>query len=835
MIRTTPARRLVSCALAACGAALLTLPASAQEAPPENAPAAELPARFTIPPELEPFEGRPIRAILLETPPAPPPVEPDGKAAPPGSPLNPVMDADTEQLIRNQLRLKEGMPFDARLVSQDVSRLNRLGRFRSVDARVNLNGDGSVDLIYVLGLQPIIRDVQTVGNKELSDQALGQYIDVLVGTPVDPTRLDRACRRIEAAYRDKGYFNCLVTIDQKELSQNGNVYFQVREGEKIKVTEVRFEGNVSFTARELRTAVRTKAAWLLGKGRLENDILAEDVSSLITFYRDSGYIDARADRVVMPSPDGSEAIVTFVIDEGSLYTLREISAVFLEQGAERVFTIPQLIGLMKIKPGDVFSERKLKASLTAIKDAYGKMGYANAVVSRRERRDLSDPRVDIILVIEEGRMFRTGEVMIIGDTLTKSDVIRREVQVQPERPLDSTAITETQRLLERTNLFAPRSVKVTMQPERPEDPGYRDVLVEVDETNTGRFAIGGSVASDSGLSAQISITQRNFDITDTPDSWGELFSGEALRGGAQTFNISVSPGTERSVYSIGLTDPHVFESDFTGSAQGFYTTRIYSAYDELRYGGRFGLGRQFGSRWNVNFPVRIEQVELYDIEQDAPQDYYDVASLSLLVGAGIKFSRTSIDDPIFPSKGNKIEFGVEQVTGEYNYSILQGEYSVYTRLAEDVYGRKTTLRVTTKAGYIPQPFDEVPFYERFYLGGQSFRGFAYRAVAPVGPEHDNPTVESSDTVGGNFMFFLGAEVKQPLYDDIVSGVLFIDSGTVDEDISFAAYRVSVGFGIRLYVQQLSPVPLAFDFGFPILKQESDEERVFTFSIDVPFN
>ena len=54
------------------------------------------------------------------------------------------------------------------------------------------------------------------------------------------------------------------------------------------------------------------------------------------------------------------------------------------------------------------------------------------------------------------------------------------------------------------------------------------------------------------------------------------------------------------------------------------------------------------------------------------------------------------------------------------------------------------------------------------------------------------------------------------------------------DPGFEDYRVSVGIGLRLYFPQLSPAPLAFDFGFPVLKEDTDEDRLFTFSIDLPF-
>ena len=63
---------------------------------------------------------------------------------------------------------------------------------------------------------------------------------------------------------------------------------------------------------------------------------------------------------------------------------------------------------------------------------------------------------------------------------------------------------------------------------------------------------------------------------------------------------------------------------------------------------------------------------------------------------------------------------------------------------------------------------------------------------------------------------------------------FIDSGTVTEDPGFDQYRVSVGFGVRLYIPQFGPAPLAFDFAFPVLKEDTDETQVFSFSAEIPF-
>ncbi len=124
-------------------------------------------------------------------------------------------------------------------------------------------------------------------------------------------------------------------------------------------------------------------------------------------------------------------------------------------------------------------------------------------------------------------------------------------------------------------------------------------------------------------------------------------------------------------------------------------------------------------------------------------------------------------------------------------------------------------------------------YERFYQGGRDFRGFAFRSVSPKGIRNDTHTL-GDDPIGGTWSVFFGAEVEQPIWRDTLSAVFFVDSGTVTNSPGFDDYRVSVGIGLRIYVTSLSPLPLAFDFGFPVIDQEGDKSRIFSFSLDLPF-
>ncbi len=803
--------------LALVAAALLARPtdALAQSAPPTTAPAPGAQAPV-LPPS--PYEGRPIAQVQVVG----------------------LKEVD-ENLVRNQLRTREGQPYDEAVSKEDVRRLYRLGRFRNVEAVVEPRAAGAVGVVYRFVETPIIQDVQVVGNRSLADQDIAAKVKSLAGTPLDEFTLGRDQRAIEEMYRNKGYYLVDVTIDQAEL-ENGIVLFRVREGVRVKVTDVRVQGNKAFKAREILPVVNTKTAGILERGPIDNEVLDRDVTAIVRFYRDRGYIDARADRQITPSPDGKEAIITFVVDEGPLYSLRDVKVRSVEgPDAPLVLSREQVMGLMEVKPGDVYSTRGLDRSVLAIRSAYWKLGYADAQVRREELRDPAAGAgvVDLVIVISQGDRSLTGEVIIQGNDLTRQKVIRREVQVRPDRPLDRGAADDTQRRLQNAGLFdnIQSPPKVTIQPEDPANPGYRDVLVEVTETNTGSLAFGAAIGTDSGVIGSISLTQRNFDLLDAPESFSEFVKGQAFRGAGQRFNLTIAPGTEVSTYSLDISEPRLFDSEYALGGTIFYRDRDFDEYDEERYGGRVRLGRAFGDRWVGSLSTRAEWVTLTDIVPYAPVDVFAVAERSLIAAVGVELTRTTVPpaERFRPTRGTRLELGVEQAgsPGDFTFTRLGVEHQVWFSLYEDYLGRKGVLSFKNRVGYIPQGSDAVPTYERYYLGGRNLRGFDFRTVSPKGIRNDTGTL-GTDPVGGTWLFFSGAEYEHPLWQDIFSVVAFIDSGTVTNDPGFSAYRVGVGAGVRLYIKQLGQAPLAFDFAYPVLKEDGDEEQVFSFSIDIPF-
>ena len=749
----------------------------------------------------------------------------------------------SDSFARNQVRSAVGRPFDSAVVQEDLKRLERLGQFREISADVILTSAETIVIEFDVIESPIVADVAWEGNSQLSEDEIAQVIrssvTILPGVPLDEYQIGRGQREIEKLYRGRGFYQVEVTIDESELDDGGLVIYKIREGERVAVTAIRFDGNDHFEAKRLRPSVSTKKRGLFNAGPLDETLLRSDVNSIIDFYRDNGFLDVRGSYEIQPSPNGKEAIITFVVDEGPRYTLRDISVLKLDASGEQaetaVFAPEQIRGLLSIKPGDVFGAREIQVSIRAIENAYLQLGYADVRVNQQSLRDPDHPLVDLRIVVLEGQRFRTGLVIIQGNDLTQQKVVRRRVENQPDRWLDAKKTREAERNLRFSQLFLPQAVAVTVQPEDPENPGYRDVLVQVAETNTGSVNFGVSANTDFGVVGAISLNQRNFDIADSPDSFDEFIRGRAFRGAGQQFSIGAQPGNERSVYSVNFAEPALFESEYGLQTGAFFREREFDDYEEDRIGGSIRLGRSFGTRWTGGIVLRAEQIDIHTIDDDAPVDLFEVEGDSTLSSIGFELTRTTLDSVFRPTSGTRTRISVDQfgvLGGDYDFTRFNVSHGLYLTVDEDFLGRETVLAIETRAGYIPQD-DESPIFERFYLGGRSFRGFDFRGIGPVGIRNDTGT-PGEDQVGGDFSFFLGLEIQKPIFRDQIAMVAFVDSGTVSDDISFDEYRVAVGMGLRLFIPQFGQAPLAFDFAFPIVDEETDEDRLFSFSFDLPF-
>jgi outer membrane protein insertion porin family len=735
-----------------------------------------------------------------------------------------------EELVRNQIRLAPGDPYSAEVVREDIRRIVYLGRFSQVFPEVQPTDDGGVILTYVVNEQPALADVQVVGNKSLSDQELLGMVLLRAGDPVDPYAIDRGKKAIEQAYQDRGYFVVSVSVDEQLLADSNVLLYRLREGPRPRIERIVFEGNENFDGDQLDAQIKSNEQFLIfKKGELSREQLDEDAGRLRDFYRDRGYLNANVGRQIELSPNQKNATVRFVIDEGERFTVGKIMV-----KGNVVLPTEQILTAMALKVGGVCADDARRKSQQDVTDMYGRLGFLDIFVrvEFKQRLDQPKPVADVEVTIQEGFASRVGTVTIGGNEITKTKVIQRQTRgIDPGERFDRSGIEVTETRLSESALFSKADLTVLGEPGDP----VRDVFIEVVEQQTGNLAFGVGASSDAGVVGAIDLTQRNFDIADTPETLGEFITGKAFRGAGQYFAISLQPGNETSRYSVSFREPYLLESDLFLDSTLFIFQRQREKYDEGRLGGAVGIGQRFGDVYSATVRARAEQIDISDLDDDAPVDVFAVEGDSLLTSLGLSITRSDVDSRIFPTRGTRTTVGITQagaLGGDYDFTSLDAEFRAYWTVDEDFFGYKTVLSMRMETSYIVD--GDAPTFEQYYAGGhRSFRGFRYRGVGPRGIRNDNGKV-GDDPVGGDWLFLLSFEYNFPIYEDTFRWVVFTDTGTVQDDFGFDQYRVSVGTGIRLKLPFLGQAPFALDVAVPILKEEDDEVRYISFDFAVPF-
>ena len=389
----------------------------------------------------------------------------------------------------------------------------------------------------------------------------------------------------------------------------------------------------------------------------------------------------------------------------------------------------------------------------------------------------------------------------------------------PSNNAVSATVTDTGQWLNSPYLNSSAQGALPEPVQLPGTPVPLDVMVQ--EDRTGRFMFGAGINSDAGVTGQITIDERNFNLFGVPTSWQQVWNGEAFRGAGQAFRLEAIPGNRVQRYLVSFTEPYLFSTQVSLNVSGFLYDRGYYDWNESRAGGRVGLGYRLTPDLSVSGALRMEKVDISD-----PR-VIGVAQLDRVVGGNDFYSgRFSLrhdtrDLPFAPTEGHLIELSYEQAFGEFDYPRGEFDFRKYFLIRErpDGSGRQT-LATSLSAGFSGA---DTPLFENYFAGGFStLRGFHFRGASPV---------ENTVIVGGRFQLLGSVEYTMPLTaDDMIKAVAFCDYGTVEQDITIIAdhFRVAPGFGFRISVPALGPAPLAFDFAFPVAKADTDDTQVFSF-------
>jgi len=724
-----------------------------------------------------------------------------------------------EHRILGQMRLREGSEYSPAAADEDLKRIYGLGEFDNVVIQPQKEADGLV-LVVEVTERPVLEGLAFEGNRHFSAKDLTETVGVSAGNLMDRHKVFTGARAIERKYRDAGYYFVKVTLDEPLLEKERRARFVITEGPRVRVCRIEFAGNHSIPAAELQKRVETQTYFpIFRSGIYAEDQLDRDMIGVRNYYVEQGFLDAKVDRTLEFNPEKTRLVIRFIVEEGPRYAVRSVAL----EGVER-FSRPLLQKQMDLSPGQPYTAEAVRHDIGMIRETYGEVGYIHAAVRPVITFAEAPGQVDLAFKVEEGRPLRIGEIRVEGNRLTQDKVIRRELRFFPEEPVNTKLIDRARRRLEGTGLYKPGSVQISTIP--TDNPDMADVLVRVEEAETGNLILGAGVSSNSGLLGNISLIQRNFDLTDWPKSSQEFWRGESFRGAGQLFQIVLEPGTELQRYRIDFREPHIADSDYSLSTSLFYFKRERDSYDEQRAGGTIGFGKELRENLEGFLNLRLEGIDISDVDAGVPKDVLDVKGSSGLTSVEVGLVKDTTDSLLFPTEGYRLSGSVEQagaLGGDYTFTKFNVDGRRYWTVTRDVLDRRSVLALRGRTGFIG---GDAPIFERFYAGGQgSIRGFEFRGVGP----------KKNDTfIGGDFLALASAEYSFPIFEKNLSGVLFLDTGTVEPNLSLSSWRASVGFGVRFTVPFFGPVPFTLDFGFPISKEGDDETQIFSFSIGTAF-
>lgn len=734
----------------------------------------------------------------------------------------------SDALIRSNIRIREGDSFNQLNVDQDVRNLYATGYFYNIRVTRDEADDGVV-LTYTVQSKPVLTDIRIEGNEKFSDNRLRKKIEDAVGSmsevgePLNEQRLFEEARAIREYYQKKGYHGTKVdySLSIDESTGKGSVVFEIEESPKVKIVDVEFLGAEAFGQRKLRKVLKTRRwwifSWLTGSGKLKDEQFQEDQEKLRDFYRNEGYIDFEIRDVEMDYTTPERLVIRFVLFEGKQYKVGSVDIEGNEIVAEE-----EIEKALPMKEEDVFTPNGLSDNREAIEDTYGERGYIDTRIATRKQANTETGTMDLDYLLEEGEQSYIEKIQIRGNTKTKDKVIRRELLVNPGETFDMVRVKRSKRRLQNMNFFE----KVDTRAEPTDIPNRRDLVVSVEEKNTGNFTMGAGFSSVDELVGFVELTQGNFDLFNPP-----YFTGDG-----QKFRIRAQFGTARQDYIMSFIEPWFLGRKLALSVDLYHRDLDFNSteYEETRTGGRVGLTRALWRdylRGTVSYTL-----ESVDLEFDHNANYTEQLlrqqegqRLVSKAGFGLAYDTRAGGDYLFPNHGTLTELENEVAGGPFGGDTDYYKVELKSNWYFPGFFQGHTFRITTRTGVMDR-FDgsEVtPLFDRFYLGGAySLRGYRWREVGPRDYDFSEDDPRPIDEPrGGHTYWFASAEYTIPVIENLRFAI-FYDIGNVYEDpYSFEPqdppdrfgrhtrfYSDDVGVGIRL---NLPIGPLKLDYAFPL--------------------
>jgi outer membrane protein assembly complex protein YaeT len=694
-------------------------------------------------------------------------------------------------------------------VQGSVNALNKLNLFSDirVDEDSPLALDGVV-LFFVVAELPVLGKVKYEGLDKLDEDDFKGKIDLIEGQVYSQGAVESSRQKILAIYREKGFLLATATAEA-DTSKSGEhvVTFDVKEGKKVVVRYITFDGNLHVADKKLRKRFPIKEDRWWRSGDFKEDEYRLGLDTLLMYYQELGYLDASVVKdTVKYSEDKRHIDIRVSLQEGRRYYFERANFVH-----NNIVRDEALHAQVLFDSGEVFNKQKYGLVKYQVSSLYREEGYL--FVELNDRMEFHDSLVEVTFNIRENSLAHINRVEILGNTKTKDKVIRREIKLFPGDVYRQSLLMRSQRDIMQLAFFDNAEPDI----ERVAEGDGSDVnlifRIQEKESGTGTFSAGAAYSGRDGLVGTLGLQIPNF------------------LGNGQRADASVEVGPYKRLYSVGFTEPWFMDTPTLVGASVFYSKQVsqYEGYnDYLRTGMRLTLGRRL--TWPDDyFTIRSSYNYTFNDNGQAR------SSENLIVATGIESSvnltvvRDDKNLPFFPSDGSRYSLSYSKVGGpfggNFNYSQWDSRVNWWFPVIQ-----KLTLGVESQFGIILG--ENVQSYALYQMGGLLGYQGKLRGYSP-------------GTVGGgrisrSFLSFT-TELTYPVVENTFYMLAFFDAGnafgrlpkyvaggstvynpiakdaapSAVSEIDLSDLRKDIGFGFRVVVPMVAPFGMGFDFGWPL--------------------
>ena len=673
---------------------------------------------------------------------------------------------------------------------------------------VTINIEGTRISIAVVE-NPIVNRVNIEGNDVLDDERLLAELDIQPRRVFTRKVAVDATQKLLEIYRLSGRYAAEITPQVIRLDNNRvDLIFEVDEGPLIKVTSISFIGNETFSDFTLRQVISSRQerwwAFLSSVDKYDESRLDYDARLLRQFYLGRGYANIQIKRAQGGLlADRSGFALTFEIDEGTRYKLRDVS--FTSQITD--IDVSKFRDDIPLEKGDWYNVKGLEQGLLNVTNSLGNLGYAFVDVRPQVTPDTDSNELDIEISIGEGRKNYIERIEVVNNSRTRDTVIRRELEVVEGDPYNQLKLDKSLRNIKNLGFF--RTVDISTVRGSADDQTIAKINVE--EQSTGDFSIGVGYSSLDKSTVSLGINERNF-----------LGSGRGLK-------FSTSLSESRSDYRLGLTEPYFLDRDLRGSAEIFNQKVENSTLTTKSTGVNLGAAFDAADGYYHRIGYELSSADSTQSSTTATSLTGEENKDLLRSALSYTIGRSTLDNRFDPTEGYLYELD-ETVSG-LGGDVTFMKTSVRASYFKPLNFNSFILGVRGRAGFVDGLGEKVTQSARFYLGGRTVRGFDSSGIGPR-------DTGANSAVGGNYMYSATAEIVSSygLSEDLgVRWTVFSDIGSVwdtdyPSDVTGAnddSLRQSVGVG---FLWDTAVGPLTFYWADAVSKTSHDQLKRFQFNI-----